>query len=124
MAAWMAVNGEAIFGTRPWRVYGEGPTQIVAGVMNEGAAKAFEAADIRYTSRRDVLYALPLDWPVGEIRLRSLAAGQAGEVRRVELLGGPDPLPFRRDADALVVRLPERRPAFTPVLKIEGPGLA
>jgi alpha-L-fucosidase len=123
MAAWMAVNGEAIFETRPWRVYGEGPTQVVAGFMNEGAAKPFVAQDIRYTTKRGTLYALPLDWPARDLNLTRLAVGEPGEVRRVELLGGGDPLPYSREREGLVVTLPERRPAFTPVLKIEGPGL-
>jgi alpha-L-fucosidase len=123
MAAWMAVNGEAIFETRPWRTYGEGPTSVVAGVMNEGDAKPFEATDVRYTTKRGVLYALPLEWPAGETKLTSLAAGHPGEVRRVELLGAAEPLPFRRTDAGLEVTLPDRRPAFTPALKIHGPGL-
>lgn len=108
MAAWMAVNGEAIFATRPWRTFGEGPTSVVGGVGNEGDAKPFTAADVRYTTKRGVLYALPLEWPVGEVKLGSLAAGQPGEVRRVELLGSRDPLPFRRSADGLTIALPQQ----------------
>lgn len=123
MAGWMAVNGEAIHGTRPWRVFGEGPTRLVEGMQNEGAAKPFEAADIRFTTKAGALHALAMDWPAGPLRIESLA-GAPGEVRRVSLLGGGDPLPFRREGGALVVELPDRRPAFTPVLRIEGPGLA
>jgi len=125
MADWMAVNGEAIFESRPWRVFGEGPTKLAEGMFGESSARPFEATDIRYTTRRGTLYALPMDWPAGrEIRLASLGAATPGEVRRVELLGGTDPLPFRREAEGLKVTLPDRRPSFTPVLKIEGPGLA
>ncbi len=127
MAGWIAVNGEAIHGTRPWRAFGEGPTRLVEGMQNEGGAKPFEAADIRFTTKAGALYALPMAWPAGSLRIESLAprdGGAApGEVRRVTLLGGGDPLPFRREAGGLVVDLPQHRPAFTPVLKIEGPGL-
>lgn len=123
MAGWIAVNGEAIYATRPWRVFGEGPTKLVEGMQNEGAAKPFEAADIRFTTKAGALYALPMAWPTGSLRIESLASAP-GEVRRVTLLGGADPLAFRREAGGLVVDLPERRPAFTPVLKLEGPGLA
>lgn len=123
MAGWIAVNGEAIYATRPWRVFGEGPTKLVEGMMNEGRAKPFEASDIRFTTKAGALYALPMAWPDGPLKIESLA-NAPGEVRRVTLLGGSDPLPVRREAGALVVDLPARRPTFTPALKIEGPGLA
>jgi alpha-L-fucosidase len=122
MAGWIAVNGEAIYGTRPWRVFGEGPTKLVEGMMNEGGAKPFEATDIRFTTKAGAVYALPMAWPAGALKIESLG-GAPGEVRRVTLLGGGDPLPFRREAGGLIIDLPERRPAFTPALKIEGPGL-
>jgi len=91
-------------------------------MQNEGGAKPFEAADIRFTTKAGVLYALPMAWPEASLRIESLA-GAPGDVRRVTLLGGTDPLPFRREAGGLAVDLPARRPAFTPVLKLEGPGL-
>ena len=120
MAGWIAVNGEAIHGTRPWRMFGEGPTRLVEGMQNEGGAKPFEAADIRFTTRAGALYALPMAWPAGSLRIESLAprdgGGAPGEVRRVTLLGGGDPLPFRREAGSLVIDLPQHRPAFTPRL--------
>jgi alpha-L-fucosidase len=124
MAAWMAVNSEAIYSTRPWRRYGEGPTQVTAGVMNEGGAKPFQPSDIRFTTKGGALYAAAMDWPADEMVIASLASGQPAEVRRAELLGAPGPLQFTRDAAGLRIRLPSVRPTFTPVLRIEGPGLA
>lgn len=126
MAGWIAVNGEAIYATRPWRIFGEGPTRLVEGMQNEGGAKPFEAADIRFTRKADALYALPMAWPTGPLLIASLATGgptSAGEVRRVELLGAGEPLPFTRGPDGLRVDLPDRRPTFSPALKISGPGL-
>ena len=127
MAAWMDVNGEAIFGTRPWDIYGEGPTRFVEGMQNEQLAKSFTHEDIRFTTKAGVLYALPTEWPHAPfITLTSMAEGSAqrrGTVGRVELLGHGQPLRFEMGMDGLTVKLPDARPAFTPVLKIMGQGL-
>ena len=125
LARWFAVNGEAIYGTRPWRVYGEGPTRPRPGFQNEGDAPPFTAEDIRFTTRAGALNALFLEWPEGEAAIASLGPSAMPEARieRVELLGG-GPLEFRRDADALRFRLP--RPdgdAFVPAVRISGRGL-
>jgi alpha-L-fucosidase len=127
LAAWMAVNGGAIFATRPWRVFGEGPARPKGGAFSEGDAAAFGPEDVRFTTKGDSLYAIALEAPVGELRIRALAAGSAlapGEITRVELLGAPGALPFTRDAEGLVVTLPKALPsAFTPALRIHGEGL-
>jgi alpha-L-fucosidase len=126
LAAWMAVNGEAVFGTRPWRLYGEGPTAVHGGMHGEGQARPWTAGDIRFTTRDGTLYAFALDWPDdGVLTVRALGTGAArgAVVERVQLMGG-DALPFRQTADALVVNLPAGRPtAFVPALRLEGRGL-
>ena len=123
MAGWMTVNGEAIFATRPWKTYGEGPTQVMDGMSNEAAAKPFTAADIRFTTKDQTLYALAMDWPDGPMTIQTLAEGTPGTVERVELLGDAAPLAFSRTPEGLSITLPDRRPAFTPVVRILGRGL-
>lgn len=125
IASWTARNGEAIFGTRPWRRFGEGPTKPPTGFMAEGAAKPFTSEDIRFTNTADALYAILLDWPEGESAIRSLGGRALPDavIERVNMLGGPE-LQFRRDSDALRIALP--RPAagaFVPVLRIRGRGM-
>ncbi|NUQ19474.1 MAG: alpha-L-fucosidase, partial [Gemmatimonadaceae bacterium] len=126
---WTARNGAAIFGTRPWRVFGEGPTPVAGGAFGEEKAKAFTPADIRFTTRAGTLYALVLGEPADDrVTIASLATGgtvTSGEVRRVELLGGDGvPLHFDRTARGLTVTLPPRRPRpLVTALAIEGPGL-
>lgn len=124
MAAWMAVNGEAIFGTRPWVVYGEGPFNPVEGLMTEGKQKAFTHEDIRFTVGGGHLYALIQTWPEeGTLLLRSMAQGapgRRGQIERIELLGHGEPLDFALGPLGLKVQLPAYRPAITPVLRIMG----
>lgn len=125
MARWVAVNGEAIFGSRPWRLYGEGPTRPKAGMQNEDAAKAFTARDIRFTTNKGALYALFLVPPRGAATITSLAAGSiAGSIERVTLLGGGT-VDHRRDGAGLHLDLPGTGAAgFVPVIRIDGKGLA
>jgi alpha-L-fucosidase len=125
IAAWTQRNGEAIFDTRPWSRYGEGPTKPPAGMLNEDQAKPFTADDIRFTRKGGALYAMFLDWPERECAVASLGANLLPDaaIERVELLGGPT-VDFRRDADALRIKLP--RPeggALVPALRISGRGL-
>jgi alpha-L-fucosidase len=110
LASWMKINGEAIFSTRPWRIYGEGPTQVKAGMFGEKDVKPFTAQDIRFTTRRGVLYALGLGAPdAAALTIKSLAAGTPGQVQRVELLGSSESLHYRRHGSGLTVTLPQRR---------------
>jgi alpha-L-fucosidase len=123
IAAWTARNGEAIFGTRPWRSYGEGPTKPPPGMLNETEAKPFTSEDVRFTTKGGAVYAIFMEWPEGESAIASLGRRAAPDavVERIELLGGP-PLQFRRDADSLRVALP-RGDGFTPAIRILGRGL-
>jgi alpha-L-fucosidase len=110
---WLELNGEAIYGTRPWRVFGEGPTKVEEGMFSDLKLKGFTAEDIRFTTKGEVLYALVLGWPAASrtVTIRSLATANAGRaIGRVQLLGHPGNLPFRQSPEALVVDLPEVPP--------------
>jgi len=85
---WLKLNGEAIYGLRPWEVFGEGPTQIKEGAMGERSRKGgFTAEDIRFTTKGKTLYAIPLDWPAnGTVTIKSLADGKGPQrIRSVKL---------------------------------------
>ena len=125
LAAWFAVNGDAIYATRPWRRFGEGPTRPPTGHMAENEAKPFTPEDIRFTVGGGALNAFFLDWPDEESAIASLGrnALPSAEIQRVEMLGGR-PLSFRRGADALRLSLPKPgRNAFVPAIRIFGRGL-
>jgi alpha-L-fucosidase len=126
IASWTKRNGEAIFGTRPWRSFGEGPSKPPPpGMFSEDKLKPFTAEDIRFTRKGDALYAIFLDWPQAESAIHSLGANALPEaaIERIDLLGGPE-LQFRRNAGALRVTLPPAADgAFVPALRINGRGL-
>ena len=127
VAAWMQINSEAIYGTRPWNVFGEGPAMesaapISAQGFNEGKGKPLGAEDFRFTAKGKTLYAVMMGWPKDNSALiKKLAASDlTGKVSEVKLLGN-DKLSFEQTAAGLKVNLPEQAPgknAF--VLKIEG----
>lgn len=114
IAAWMDINKEAIFDTRPWKVYGEGPSTEVevpldgAG-FNESKNAPYTSADIRFVEKNGTLYAHVFEWPSdGRILIKSLAKGNGnfkGSVKKVELLGGGK-AKFRSTVEGLVVDLP------------------
>ncbi|MFI5136708.1 MAG: alpha-L-fucosidase [Sphingobacteriales bacterium] len=126
VAAWMKINSEAIYSTRPWTVFGEGPAIESAaptgGGFNEGKGKPLDAEDFRFTTTGKTLYAIMMGWPKDNSTLiKKLAASdQIGKVSSVRLLGN-DKLSFEQTAEGLKVKLPERssgKDAFA--LKIEG----
>jgi alpha-L-fucosidase len=114
---WMKVNGEAIYGTRPWKIYGEGPTRNSGGGFSERKDRPYTAEDIRFTTKDGNLYAIALDWPAsGKLLIRSVD----GNVSRVSLLGSSDALKWARSAEGLAIELPAHKPGdYAFVFKIK-----
>jgi alpha-L-fucosidase len=112
---WLAVNGEAIYGTRPFAIYGEGPTEVKEGPFSDTKRKPFTAEDIRFTTKGETLYATVLDWPAsGRVTIRALAEKSPhwpGVIRSVELLGTKAVPKWTRDAAGLHVDLPAEHPS-------------
>ncbi len=122
---WLSVNGEAIYGSRPWAVFGEGPTQVFEGQFTDTKRQPFTSEDIRFTSKGATLYAVALAWPAsGKLTIKSLAEGAShapGEVTGVELLGSKAKLAWARNSQGLTIEMPTQKPcdhAF--VFKIAG----
>jgi alpha-L-fucosidase len=120
IGAWMNVNGEAIYATRPWKIFGEGPSTVVEekghfGGQADVQKKPFTAEDIRFTQSKDgkTLYAIVLEIPKdGQVIVKSLASDSAhwtGKISTVRLVGGGwwNKLKFTRDENGLHVSLPK-----------------
>ena len=119
---WMKINGEGIYGTRPWKVFGEGPAieeaaPLNAQGFNEGKGKPFTAEDIRFVTKGDKLYATVLGWPAnGKVLIKSLSRNSAdypGDIRRIRLLGYPQELKFEHTDAGVVIDFPKQPKEIT-----------
>ncbi len=63
MGRWLHINGQAIYGTRPWKYFGEGPTHIQTGTKSEQPDLAYTSEDLRFTRKKSVLYVIGMVWP-------------------------------------------------------------
>jgi alpha-L-fucosidase len=124
---WMAVNSEAIHGTRPWKIFGEGPgTEASAqnGMFNENARKDLTVDDVRFTTKGDTLYAFVMGWPDYQALIKPLAlttALRVGTIRNVELLGYDGKIEWSQDDTGLNVLAPSKKPCdYAFVFKVTG----
>ena len=120
---WMAVNSEGIYSTRPWKIYGTGPSTKAPENngrkgFNENGRKALTAEDVRFTSKGSTLYAFLMGWPDKEASLAPLGS-QSLKVHNVALLGHRGKLQWKQEDDALRVQMPAEKPSeHAVVLKI------
>jgi alpha-L-fucosidase len=113
VGSWLKTNGEAIYGTRPRKIYGEGPTKIVEGAFHDTEAQPFTDRDFRFTTKKDALYACELGWPAsGEAVIHSFAETQLDgrKIASVMLLGSKSPIAFDLESDGMHLRLPTQPP--------------
>ncbi len=117
IGAWMKVNSESIYGTRPWKIFGEGPAQQAAAQLNaqgfnEGKGKQFTHEDIRFATKGDALYATAMGWPEnGKLTIKALAKNSQyfpKEIQKLEWMPTKQPLTFERNENGLIVSLPEK----------------
>jgi alpha-L-fucosidase len=113
----MKINSDCIYDTRPWVIYGEGPSVKNAGTAVDSAGNpprglgpTLTAADIRFTTKAGALYAVVMGVPAGgKVTIKSLAANSPhypGDIGNIQQLGGPDKLVYTRDSTGLVVTVP------------------
>jgi alpha-L-fucosidase len=106
IGGWLKVNGEAIYGSRPWTKFGEGPTEIATGSMQDKVEKPFTADDYRFTTNKGFVYAIELGWPAsGESVIHSFSSPTLA-VADVALLGYGQKLEWHQQSDGLHIKLP------------------
>jgi len=117
IGGWLRVNGEAIYGTRPWVKSGEGAEKGTSGAFTDNEETGYTAQDIRFTTKGDVLYAISLAWPEKEVVIHSI--GEDMKVNSLSMLGSDEKLEWAQTADGLKVVFPGRQPSdYAHVLKI------
>ena len=104
----LKINGEGIYGTRPWKSFGEGPLKVKDGRQGENH-RDFSQQDIRFTTKGDTLYAFVLAKPTSDIEIKTLARDgiYEGDIGTISLLGSAEMLTWERSADALRIQLPK-----------------
>ncbi|WP_223241353.1 alpha-L-fucosidase [Flammeovirga sp. EKP202] len=128
IGGWLKVNGEAIYGTRPWTIFGEGPTRIPAGGHKIERKKiVYTENDIRFTKKNDSeFYALVMDTPKGDIVVETLSTKFGvlnNKIEKITLLGSDEPLKWERNEYGLVIKRPAKFPTdYAHAFKIQCEG--
>ena len=108
---WLKTNGEAIYETRPWLTFGEGPTRNGGGGFSEGAEKPYTAADLRFTRSKDgkTVYVIAMDWPKDPVTVRSMRVDALDPDAHVDLLGGGPATFHLNDNKQLIIEPPSKQ---------------
>lgn len=101
---WLEVNGEAIYGTRPWKIFGEGPTESASGSFSDQKIP-FNAKDIRFTAKGTTLYAIGLGVPTANTIIKALGSKAGnGTIASVELLGSSTAVSWTQQEAGLTIK--------------------
>ena len=112
--AWLGQNGDAIYGTRLWKICGEGPTRVQAGHGKDKGTRPYTPQDFRFTKKGNNLYAIEMAWPTdGRAVIHALGStreAKGPKITDVKLLGSQAKLQWHLYEYALEVRLPNKAP--------------
>ena len=117
---WTAANAEGVYATRPWKVYGEGPSTLkenqksgrFGGLSDTGG---YQSTDVRYTTKGNNVYAFVMATPEGDIKLTSLGKNARladKDIVSVSMLGSNEKLKWKQEDDALVITKPVKLPSW------------
>lgn len=119
MATWMGVNGKAIYGTRPWHVFGEGPS--LSKDQGKGHAegikdiRSYEPGDLRYTTKGNTLYAFSMEHPTSDIIISKMPKSK--KIKSVKMLGSNEKIRFSQAKDGkLTIKKPINMPKYSVIV--------
>jgi alpha-L-fucosidase len=108
---WLAINGEAIYGTRPWKIFGEGPTESASGQFADQKVP-FNAKDIRFTRKEDIVYAITLGLPEEITIIRSMGLNaNNGSIEKIEMVGSNEKIQWRQTTETLEIEPSKNYPS-------------
>jgi len=114
---WLKINGEAIYGTRPWNKATEGSEIGTSGAFTDNVESQYTAQDIRFTKKDEALYAISLDWSNEGITVHSI--DESLKVTNVSMLGSDEKLSWAQTEEGLNVVFPKEKPSeYAHALKI------
>jgi alpha-L-fucosidase len=112
ITAWMNVNSEAIYETRPWKIFGEGPNNVSPGAFHGDSVASLGAKDVRFTRTKNgrVIYAIILGLPNQETNIQALGhsgASSPGRIEKLEVLGAREAPTWKQSENGLIVKVPK-----------------
>ncbi|WNH11927.1 alpha-L-fucosidase [Thalassobellus suaedae] len=109
IGSWLDINGEAIYDTKYWKTFGEGPTEVGTGHHSEGGNKEFTGQDIRFTQKGNKVYAIMMAWPENNSVLVKSVKSSEDKVSNVRMLGSDETLKWSQDDNGLTVEMPSQK---------------
>jgi len=112
IGAWLKVNGEGIYGARPWHFYGEGPSRSKLGDHTEYNQSKMSEKDIRFTTKDNYIYAFVMDVPKDNIQIRSMSASIASlpdKIVNISLMGSNEKVSWEQTPEGLIIAPPQTK---------------
>jgi len=122
IGAWMKINSESIYDTRPWIIWGEGETKATTGYMTDNTQSNYTAQDIRYVKKGNVIYATCLAWGENPVHMKSLSHQNLGKkkITSITMLGSNETIAWKQQKNKVTVHFPKVKPSkYAHVFKIE-----